>query len=175
MVVDILKKHGDWVETSVLVRDIRKGRQVSERQAFRDIEKALETGKIRKLKLGADIVYGLVDWSFPDASSKRKEEALTFLDAFKYRCFRDVDVIRKEQLHDSARAMVLARSLIMKLPPSEKKELELPLELAWKRFWKKYNERRPKDSVEERYWKPLAGAAEVDFLIGEICRVLHEI
>lgn len=110
----------------------------------------------------------------PPSNFKFSQEALTVQDKLISDYFKDIDLIRRKNLHDSAKAMALARSLIMKLPPHMKKDLELPLKVAWESFSKRYNERLPKDSIEERYWRPLVGAVEVDLLIDKISTLLHE-
>lgn len=167
IVVDILKKHVDWMETSALVRDIRKERQVSERQAFRDIKKALDAGRIRKLKLDNDTLYGLPDWDFPDASSKRQEEALTFQDAFKYRCFRRLQEISNLSIHKPSNAFLLLENLIAMLSPSKREKLETKYQAAKRRILElqKYGGvYLEKDKIR----------SVVRWLMGEISRVLHE-
>jgi len=123
MVVDILKEHGNWVESPHLLREVKKKREVSDRQVFRYLEKALEEGKIRKVKLSEnEVLYGLTDWAFPEVSSKKKEETLTLEDAFKYQCFKKLEEIGRISDEGNPILALNRLSRLVNMLPSQQKE-----------------------------------------------------
>jgi hypothetical protein len=167
IVVDILERHGDWVETSVILRDIQKELEISERHAFRYLQKAREERKIIRLKMGGDILYGLPSWALPGTSSKTQEDVLTFEDAFKYRCFKRIEEISNDNAEkDSMVAWLKMRSLIMSLPPTLKEKIKPHFIKAEKSFLKRRRELEPSHI--------LVGAPEVDYLIDKVSSLLHQ-
>jgi len=171
MIVDILEKRGDWMESSRLVREVLKKRDVTDRQAYRYLEKALDAEKIRKIKLGSDVVYGLPDWDFPDASSKRQEEALTFQDAFKYRCLKNLEKISNENVDgDRLRARRYLKHQVEMLPQRLREKLrplirKQDIILANTKGHDIFTTKIIKNRVAYRLNKEL---------IGEISKLLHE-
>lgn len=125
IVVDILKKHSEWMESSLLLEEVMKKRGVSDRQAYRDIKGACEEGKVRKVELPDDTVYGLSNWPFPTITSKKQSETLTFIEAFKYRVFKNLGQIANENIEgDSLKAWQYVKHQIKMLPKQQKKILE---------------------------------------------------
>jgi len=62
-VADILRKKGEFTQTTKLVKAIQETLEVSSRQAYRQIEKAEERKEIRKIALSnRSVLYGLPSW-----------------------------------------------------------------------------------------------------------------
>jgi len=124
IVAGILEKHEKWVETSALVKMIAKERNVSERQAYRDLKKTWGAKKIRKNELPDGVVLnGLSDWPFPDVSSGEQKETLTLQDAFKYQCFKKLDAAGK--LSDGGNPILALNRLsrlVNMLPPHQREK-----------------------------------------------------
>lgn len=144
-----------------------KKREISDRQAFKYIEKAMEDGKLSKIKLGSDVLYGLPNWAFPDTSSKRQEEALTFQDAFKYRCFKRLEYLSNLSLHKPENTLLLLGNLIAMLPTPQREKLEPIYQAASKAVAKIQKE----DAWGEMQYKIRDIVRQ---LIGEVSKVLHE-
>ena len=171
MVADILKKQGEWMESSRLLIEVMEKRNVSDRQAYRDIEEVLEDGKIRKVKLGGDVLYGLPNWAFPDTSSKRQEEALTLQDAFKYQCFKKLDAAGELSDEGNPRlALNRLSRLINTLPPQQREKLSPARDQAFDILAKT----RGVDWYTTQRAKLRRAYPLVEALIKEISTVLHE-
>lgn len=124
IVVDILKKHGEWMESSLFLEEVMKKRNVSDRQAYRDIKGACEADKVRKVELPDDTVYGLSNWPFPTITSKKQSETLTFKEAFKYRVFKNLGQISNENIEgNSLKAWQYVKHQTKMLPKQQKKTL----------------------------------------------------
>jgi len=177
MVTEILKKHGEWAETPTLVRLIKKEREVSPRQAYRDIKKAWGEEKIRKVKLpDGDVLYGLKNWPFPSVSMEKQPETLTFKDAFKYRYFKNMAAIASEKIDgDPFRAYVYMRHLIKMLPESYKQKL-MPLVAECERELAKVDDAHLfllMDNYQKMRWKQKRARPLVELLIDKVSTLLH--
>lgn len=173
-VSDILRKHGKWVEAKEFVALLSREQGISDRHAYRKIKRVWKDGEIKRVVLSdRSVLWGLTEWGAPP---KKAKETLSFQEAFLYRCFRDIDEIRKENAEgDSQVAMLKARSLVMKLPPAMKEKLRPDLDKALKRFSRRIEENQPSDPImRERHPYQEIGAPEVDFLISKISALLHE-
>jgi hypothetical protein len=64
---DILKKHGEWIESNEFVRIIKKEQQITDRQAYRKIKQAWKNKEIQKTVLqDRRVLYGLREWPFDE-------------------------------------------------------------------------------------------------------------
>lgn len=171
IVVDILKKHAEWMESSLLLGEVMKERDVSDRQAYRDILAACEEGRVRKVELPDDRVYGLSNWPFPTITSKKQSETLTFQDAFLYRCFKKLDEIGK--LSDEGNPGLALKRLnrfVNMLPTQPKEKLVPSVRQAYVKLAKTKNV----DFFTTQVAKLRCARGLVEDLIDEISTVLHE-
>lgn len=172
IVVEILKKHGEWIETSPLVKLVAKERNVSQRQAYRDIKKAWEDRKVRKIKLpDGYILNGLPNWPFSGTSVERQKESLRPHEAFVYRCFKNLEEISNEKNDgDPLRAYAYIHDLIKMLPQSYKQKLKPKLAKSDKRL----SQTRGVDLYWTRVNRRKVARVLVEDLIDEISTLLHE-
>jgi len=194
IVIDILKKQGEWMESSLLLGEVMKERNVSDRQAYRDIKGVCDDGKVRKVELPDDTVYGLSNWPFPTVSLPRqKKETLTFQDAIKYRWFKNLEQITSENIEgNSEKAYSRLFHLKAMLPQDLKKRLNPYFEQAEKEL-DKYHMKPILPHLTKRmnpYFKELGKYQAVDYptlvakhdamfelvqyLVDKVSTVLHE-
>ena len=74
-VTDILQKNDKWMQSEDIVEATAKEFNISTRQAYRTIEKAVKNNEIRKMVLSdRSTHYGLPNWTLTTLSKNKKEQ-----------------------------------------------------------------------------------------------------
>lgn len=181
IVVDILERRSEWLDTKALLTEVIKERKVSERQAYRYILGALKRDIIRKVEFPDRLfLYGLPDWGFPITSEKKKE-ALSFQDAFKYRGFKRLEEISDlwaKGHHGDGQLLAIAyrkiKALVQTFPPERNEALKQKVKEADSAITiLAKSDVFVTNLARERELVRLTDIL-VEWLIGEVSKVLHE-
>ena len=178
-VADILKKHGKWLETSVLVKKISRELHISERQAYRVLNRAWKNREIVKVSNPDRTVYcGLPEFG-PLASSSGR-----FQEVFLLRCFKLLDRANEKFLkHDYYGAFQELFILVKTLPPHMRDKLEPEVQQVEQKifsdilvFSKEYRDHEGDPDYQNRVDHMVKGIPlhYVPDLVGKFSAVLHE-
>jgi hypothetical protein len=185
-VADILKIHGKWTESKLLVSLITEKMRIDERQAYRIIKEAYKNNEIRKVQLpDRGILYGLAEFgpiSSERASKSSSVKTLDFSDAFLYSSFKKLEEISAIAEGNPAGAFRKLMFFVATLPKELKEKIKAFQDQALDAVTKKRKGR----------WEPRYGfdqlleadSPNVEFmsecyrealkLINEISSLLHE-
>jgi hypothetical protein len=187
-VADILKIHGDWIESKQLVFLITQKMEIDERQAYRKIKDAFKNNEIKKAQLpDRSVLYGLPKFG-PLSSEKTSKlssvRTLNFNDAFLYNSFRKLDKISSaadgQHPEGAFRELMffiatLPKELKEKIKPLQDQAIEAVKEKGKGRWEPQYGLAALLDRDNPNDEFLTACYHEVLKLVGEISSLLHEL
>jgi len=165
-VVDILRKHGKWIETKKFVNVVAEQLSISDRHAYRKIKQAWKDKQIKKQVLpDRSVLCGLPEFG----PISKKKATLNFQDAFFYDCFKKLEEINDMAAYGPDKilipqpevALTNLKYLIARLPKEIKDKLEA-------------DEKKALEYVAKSKDQYQASFKAVKFLTDKVSTLLHE-
>jgi hypothetical protein len=121
-VVEILRNHRKWIESSKFAELVSEKRGVGVRQAYNLIKEAYDRKEILKIILpDRTVLYGLPEFGYPKFETSNTHN---FTELFLFSCFRELEEINDMAIKDPIRSLMLLELLIKRLPPQLKEKIE---------------------------------------------------